>query len=168
MKKQLIKQSPNFADTILSVINALVIVMNTKGQIIHFNQACEKMTGYTFAEVEGKYVWDLFLIPAEIKPVQEQWSHILSGEYPNYYRNYWCDRQGNLHLIDWSSTVLLDEQGEINYIIGTGIDITESHERAERERLVNDIAQQIRSSLNLSEILDNTVNELRKFLIVIG
>lgn len=164
MKKQLIKQSPNFADTILSVINALVIVMNTKGQIIHFNQACEKMTGYTFAEVEGKYVWDLFLIPAEIKPVQEQWSHILSGEYPNYYRNYWCDRQGNLHLIDWSSTVLLDEQGEINYIIGTGIDITESHERAERERLVNDIAQQIRSSLNLSEILDNTVNELRKFL----
>ncbi|MGL5509207.1 MAG: GAF domain-containing protein, partial [Microcoleaceae cyanobacterium] len=131
---------------------------------MHFNQACEKITGYTFAEVEGKYVWDLFLIPAEIKPVQEQWANILSGEYPNYYRNYWCDRQGDLHLIDWSSTVLLDEKGEINYIIGTGIDVTESHERAEKEQLINDIAQQIRSSLNLSEILDNTVNELRKFL----
>ena len=60
---------------ILDTVGALVMVLDPDGKIVRFNRACEQSTGYSFEEVKGKYVWDLFLLPEEIddfKRVPEQ------------------------------------------------------------------------------------------------
>jgi len=41
-------------------------------------------------------------------------------------------RDGIRRLISWSNTALVDDQGAVEYVIGTGIDITE-RERAAQE-----------------------------------
>jgi signal transduction histidine kinase len=57
---------------------------------------------------------------------------LCAGHFPNQLDNHWRHRDGSLRLIAWSNTCLLDEQGAVRYVIGTGIDITE-RSRAQEE-----------------------------------
>jgi PAS domain-containing protein len=43
-----------FASAILETTEALIVVLDVQGLILRFNRACERTTGYTFAEVRGK------------------------------------------------------------------------------------------------------------------
>nr|WP_251957411.1 PAS domain-containing protein [Nostoc commune] len=38
----------------MDTTSALVIVLDSQGQIVRFNQACEQTTGYSFDEVRGR------------------------------------------------------------------------------------------------------------------
>jgi PAS domain S-box-containing protein len=128
-----LKKERNFVSTILDTADALVIVLDVEGHIVRFNRACERTTGYAFDEVRGKCVWDLFLTPAEIEPVKSTFDKLKAGEFPNQDENQWFTRDGQPRLIAWSNTVLLDKGGAVEYVVGTGIDITE-RKRAEEER----------------------------------
>src|ERR1700757_533291 len=60
-----LQEERNFVSTILDTVGALVVVLDDKGRILRFNPACVLITGYSMEEVQGKYVWDLFLAPDE-------------------------------------------------------------------------------------------------------
>ncbi|HAX76834.1 MAG TPA: hypothetical protein DCY88_13575 [Cyanobacteria bacterium UBA11372] len=128
-----LKQERNFISAILDTASALVLVLDPQGKIIRFNRACEQTTGYYFEEVMGRQFWDLFLIPEEIEPIKAVFASLISGNFPNEYENYWVTRDGRRRLIAWSNTVLLNQDGSIKYIIGTGIDRTQ---RKQAERLL--------------------------------
>ncbi|MDZ8053230.1 MAG: GAF domain-containing protein [Aulosira sp. ZfuVER01] len=119
----------NFISAVLDTVSALVIVLNPQGQIVRFNQACEQITGYSFDEVRDRYFWNLFLVPEEVEPVKAIFEKLRAGHItPNSqnYENYWKTKDGSLRLISWSNTILQDYEGSVEYLIGTGIDITES------------------------------------------
>jgi PAS domain S-box-containing protein len=122
-----------FASTVLDTVGALVVVLDREGRIVRFNQACESTTGYSFNEVRGKYVWELFLVPEEVEPVRAVFRELRSGQFPNQHENHWVTKDGTLGLIAWTNTALLDGEGAVEYVIGTGVDITE-RKRAEAER----------------------------------
>ncbi|BAT53837.1 multi-sensor hybrid histidine kinase [Nostoc sp. NIES-3756] len=124
----------NFISAVLDTVSALVLVINSKGQIVRFNQACEQVTGYSFDEVRDRYFWNLFLIPEEIAPVKAVFEQLRVGHITpdsHNYENYWRTKDGSLRLISWSNTILQDYDGSVEYIIGTGLDITE-RKRAEQ------------------------------------
>ncbi len=128
--EQDLQDERNFVSAILETAGALVLVLNREGGIVRFNRACEKATGYSFAEVEGRRIWDLVLPPEEAEAVLGVWRQLLEGGQPNEYQNHWLDREGRRRLIAWSNTVLASPDGSVQYIIATGIDITE-RKRAE-------------------------------------
>jgi two-component system, OmpR family, sensor histidine kinase VicK len=128
--KSKLEQERDFSAAILDTVGALVIVLNPQGEIIRFNNRCVQTTGYAFEEVRHKPFWDVFLTAEEVEPVKAAFSNLKAGQFPNTYENYWTTRWGELRLIAWSNTALLDSEGAVEYIIGTGIDITERH-RAE-------------------------------------
>ena len=83
----------------------------------------------------------------------------------------WFHRDGHLVWTEQQDTFVYSPTGEAIAIEGVIRDITKRHEtelalrqQAERERLVSAIAQRIRQSLNLEEILQTTVSEVRHFL----
>ncbi|MBW4569502.1 MAG: CHASE3 domain-containing protein [Tolypothrix carrinoi HA7290-LM1] len=115
----------NFISAILDTVSALVIVLDSQGQIIRFNQACEETTGYSFDEVRGRYFWNLFLLPEEMEPVKAVFQQLKNGEHLKEYENYWVTKNGTRRLIAWSNTILYDDRGAVEYIIGTGIDISD-------------------------------------------
>ncbi|HBL10522.1 MAG TPA: hypothetical protein DD379_03745, partial [Cyanobacteria bacterium UBA11162] len=96
-------------------------------------RACEQLTGYCFDHVKGQYVWDLCLIPEEVKSVKTILEQLGENQLRNEYENYWVAADGSQRLISWSNTVLLDHDSSVKYIIGIGIDITE-RKRAEEMR----------------------------------
>ncbi len=113
------------ASAILDTIGAVVCVMDIEGKIVLFNQASQKLTGYTEEEVLNQYPWDLFIMPAEIENVKDVFKRLTLGDFPNTNMNNWLTKSGDIRLISWSNTALSDNKGNITYVIATGIDITE-------------------------------------------
>ena len=115
----------NIISKVIDTTACLIVVLDSQGRIVRFNQACEKTTGYSTAEVINKHLWDLFLIPEEIEPVKTVFTQLKVEHFNSEYQNYWRTKNGDKRLIYWSNTVTLDGEGLVEYVIGTGIDITE-------------------------------------------
>jgi PAS domain S-box-containing protein len=149
-----LEQERDFTSTILDTAASLVIVLDPEGRIVRFNRNCELVTGYTFDRVRHKYFWDVLLPPEEIESVKNVFSNLKLGDFPNSYENYWVTNKGDRRSIAWSNTVLLDRDGTIEYIIGTGQDITESR-RSEKALKLSE--QKYRSVVdNVKEIIFQT------------
>lgn len=110
---------------VIDMAACLIVVLDREGRIVRFNQVCEKTTGYSFAEVENKFVWDLFLISEESNPVKTIFTQLNAEDGVSQYVNYWLTRNGEMRLINWSNTVIVDSYGLVEYVIATGIDITD-------------------------------------------
>ncbi|MEG4959294.1 MULTISPECIES: PAS domain S-box protein [unclassified Microcoleus] len=122
----------NFVSAILEIAGALVVVLDPQGQIVRFNRACEQMTDYSFSEVKGRYIWELFPNSDLAGQAKTGFESLKAGKFPQQYEGSWLSKDEQLRLIAWSDTALVDNLGEIEYIIKTGIDITQ-RKQAEEE-----------------------------------
>jgi PAS domain S-box-containing protein len=129
-----LKKERDFTAAVLNTVGSIVVVLDRDGKIVRFNRACEEASGYRFEEVQGRHVWD-FLIPQEqVEGVKKVFENLNAGMFPNKYDNYWLAKNGQRRLIAWANTVILTADGSVEYIIATGIDVTE-HRRAEEALL---------------------------------
>jgi len=130
----------NFASAILDIADALIVVLDRDGRVVRFNRACEELTGYSEQEVRGTGIWDLLLPPGEVEPVKAVFEQLRAGHFPNRFENHWVTRGGQQRLIAWSNTALLNPAGAVQYVIATGIDVTERRRaEEERERLLDEV-----------------------------
>ncbi|MBD2088718.1 response regulator [Microcoleus sp. FACHB-1515] len=136
-----LEQERDFTAAVLDTIAALVIVLDPQGRIVRFNRDCEQTTGYTFEEVRNKYVWEVFVPPSEVEMAKAAFADLQSGNFPSTHENRWRTRSNQTRLIAWASTALVDAERSIEYIIGTGIDITERRRVEQRLAAQYAIAQ---------------------------
>jgi PAS domain S-box-containing protein len=125
LTEKALQEERNVVSALLDTVGALVVVLNQQGEIVRFNRACEKTTGYLFEEVRNKHVWDLFVVPDELPRFKIVFDRLCTGQTVDNYESLWSTRDGTRRLISWSSTVLAGNDGGPEYIIATGIDITE-------------------------------------------
>jgi PAS domain S-box-containing protein len=123
--EEALQKERNVASAILDTVGALVVVLDPEGRIIRFNRACEQMTGYSFAEVHGKFIWDLFLDPAEVQRFKSSFRTLHADESAREHESSWVTRDGRQRIIAWSTTVLPAASEAASHIIASGIDITE-------------------------------------------
>jgi two-component system CheB/CheR fusion protein len=114
----------NFIAAILDAAkDLLVVVLDREGRIVHFNRVCQELTGYSFDDVKGRYIWDFLLVPEETASVRATFQALAAGT-PNQRENYWVAKNGRHLLISWSNSTVNSDSGVEN-VIGTGIDVTE-------------------------------------------
>ncbi len=106
-------------------MGALVVVLDSEGRILRFNPACELTTGYSLEKVQGKCIWDLLLPAPEIDRFRTIFETLRTDLLSQDYQSSWITRHGDQRLIAWTSTLLPGNGETSNYIIATGIDITE-------------------------------------------
>jgi PAS domain S-box-containing protein len=123
--EETLNQERNFISAVLDTASALVIVLDSQGQIVRFNKACEQITGYSFDEVRGRYFWNLFLLPEEVESAKAVFEQLVTGRGFLEHENYWVMKDGSHRLIAWSNTFLKDYEGSVEYIVSTGTDITD-------------------------------------------
>jgi PAS domain S-box-containing protein len=150
-----LRRERDFSSTILDVAGALVVVLDPQGRIVRFNRCCEQTTGYTFREVQGRPFWDLFIVPEELDAVRGEFGRLRGGDFPSQLENYWLTRDGSKRRIAWSNTALTDAAGAVEYVIGTGLDITEQRRAKEALRESEALSRSIiDSSRDCIKILD--------------
>jgi PAS domain S-box-containing protein len=167
-----LKQERDFTVAVLDTAAALVVVLDPEGKIIRFNRECERVTGYYYEEVHNQNFWKIFLLPEDAPSVRKNLAKVVTPPSSSTsYENYWITKKGERRLISWSTTSLLSPDGKIDFVIATGLDITDRKQVEEEVRLQNwrslvfsQITLRIRQSLNINEILSTTVDEVRRFL----
>ena len=169
--QQKINEQNDFLSTILEVQSGLVILLDPEGKIVRFNKACERLTGYKEEEVKGKTVWELFLDKNKEK-VKSVFTQLKNKDYPNKSENYWLTKTGEKRQISWANNVILDDKGEIKYIVGTGIDISDRIEQEEKLKEQKAYFEQLfNNSPEAIVLLDNKHRVLKankKFEVLFG
>ena len=131
-------------DAVLDAAASLIVVLDERGRLVRWNRACEELLGYTAAELEGpEALFDL--IPADERHLAEEALRDLrAGQSPVRAEFNWRTRDGDLRLIAWSTTALIDTDGRVTYMVGTGIDVTDTRqveaERAAAETRLRHVA----------------------------
>ncbi|MGK7948310.1 MAG: PAS domain S-box protein [Xenococcaceae cyanobacterium] len=166
-----LKQERDFSNAIINTVGALIAVLDRQGTIMNFNRTCEQITGYSFQEVRGKQIWEFLIAPEEKEAVRAVFRRLIAGQIPNNYNNYWVTKDGSRRLISWSNTALFNNRGNVEFIITTGIDITEQQKvwhklehQYRQTKLLAEITHKIRMSIDLQEILQTTVTEIQHLL----
>jgi PAS domain S-box-containing protein len=124
-RTEALSEEQKFISAVLDTTNALVVVCDPEGNIERFNNACQEITGYAFAEVKGKPVWELLLPPEQAVAYKAGLEQFKKGEQFDRHENFWITKQGSRRLIEWSHTALFNPKDAIVHIVATGTDITE-------------------------------------------
>ena len=77
-------------------------------------------------------------------------------EFPLQRENAWVAKDGSHRLIAWSNTVLRDDRGHIEYIVATGIDITERRLAEEAHRATTEQLRALSARLSAAREEEGT------------
>jgi len=143
--REALERERDVSATIVDMVDALIIVLDRDGRIVYFNPACEKITGLNFAEVFEQSPLD-HIVPlgdtaAEKAAFKQMWTSHAPGKFEGHVVNCFRER----HLIAWSTTVERDVTGEVEYVIYTGMDITQTRQL---EEMLEGLIQKWRDTLD--------------------
>jgi PAS domain S-box-containing protein len=116
---------------VVNTSGALVVVRDAQGIVRLFNPACERSSGWRAEEVLGRDFRE-FLRRADGAPVELQAAP--ADSIPIQQSGDWLARDGSVRSYIWSSTWLRRADGEVEYVVSTGMDVTEL--RGAEERLL--------------------------------
>ncbi len=119
-----------FSQSILQNIPSGIITINTKGAITMVNQAAERLLGCSKDELFGSYVEDLFGLPDGIpSPLL---ATLKDGEGHVREEVQIRTKGGKLVPVGFSTSLLMDEKGEVRGAIGILRDISRIKEMERR------------------------------------
>lgn len=124
----------NFAAAVLETAGTLTVVADSQGRILRFNRACEELTGRDSAELEGKVLWEALVPAEEADELRFLLCALGRGERCRAaHEGHWTTHTGERRLISWTYTTFTNEEPVARYVIGSGLDITDTR-KSERER----------------------------------
>jgi diguanylate cyclase (GGDEF)-like protein/PAS domain S-box-containing protein len=125
-------------DAVLDAATSLIVVADPVGSLVRWNRACEQLSGYSASDFEAE--GGLFdLVPREERAiVVAAFEALKAGESPVRIEFHWRTREGELRLIEWSNTALIDADGAVTHVVGTGVDVTETRQWAAERTAVEE------------------------------
>jgi PAS domain S-box-containing protein len=135
--RDLIKE-PDFITAVLEACGALVLVFDTAGRIVFCNRECELVTGYSRAELTGKVFFDVLVSPDGREQSRKRLERGITSRAASAFENEWIAKSGEPRRISFSNVPMLKENGDVEYYIVTGVDVTDRY-RAGQELLKSEI-----------------------------
>ncbi len=144
------RKAENYSEKLISLANAMIMVLDQDGKVIVFNEMAEKITGYKKNEVIGRSWFDLAIPSSQFPDMWKLFDEFkkqgksISGDFKNPI----LTKNGDKRIIEWRNSDLKDN----DKIVGTisfGIDITERL-KAEESLQIND--ERFRAAQTLSKV----------------
>jgi PAS domain S-box-containing protein len=111
---------------LVDTVQTLVCVLDREGRIVRFNGACERATGFIAGEVIGRLAADTVIPPEELESFLMLMDRIRDTRASSPEQGHWVTRDGGRRVVAWANRPLLDEDGEVRYIVTSGLDVTDS------------------------------------------
>lgn len=144
----------------LDALQALVVVLDSDGRILRWNRACSDLTGYALEEVRGRPFRTAPLVSGDSVSLQQRLHHMAKGELPRRFESWCTTKRGIRRRIAWSCTSSSGAAGELEQVVVSGIDRTETWstpsdlERNRRdEHILADVGSILTRSLDSEEAL---------------
>ncbi len=136
--------------TLLETISVPILVIDTAGHIVRFNPVCERISGYTFAELAGRSLPKELLLPEEhvLGLLKEASGSSFQDSFQDTHETLWTSQDGRLHRIAWTATALTDPSGEVDFVVATGIDVTERRRLdCMKDEFISTVSHELRTPL---------------------
>jgi PAS domain S-box-containing protein len=158
-----LQKERDFIDAVLQTAGALVLVLDSRGLIVRVNRAVQDITGYGPEELTGQPVWDAIAAPADAASVKAVFDDLRAGQFPNEHENRIVAKDGSERLIVWSNTALLDAAGSVEFVIGTGMDVTEQRRVDEYQALSARLVEQLNRPGEWLAVIQSVARLIREF-----
>jgi PAS domain-containing protein len=150
------------SEEVLNTVDALVLMLDSHGQIVRMNAASQQTSGFSLAEGRGRPIWNVLAAPEEAESFHATLKRLVnaaasdgipfaSGSAPlasNADRvDHECElltKHAQRRRIAWSFRTMRSADGKMQSIIATGIDITAQREAEEKARRVEQEAANAR------------------------
>ena len=139
----------NFVTGILNTTDALVVVLDPAGRIVSLNRACERLSGYTNEESRDLPVWDFARSPDQAEGLRVLFEAVKVDNFPRRRENEWLLRDGGRRLIAWSDTAMLNSSGGVDFVIASGVDVTDQRLAERQTRLLGTALEAARVTLQI-------------------
>jgi len=143
----------------------------------YISPGCEQIFGYTIADlITNPMGWSSQVHPDDLESlILPSLDIIFAEESTQFEYRYYHKQDNSLRWILVHFTSRYDASGDCWIVTQVHIDITDRkqgeqertrlvHQQAERERLISTITNRVRCSLDIPNILNTTVAEVRQFL----
>jgi diguanylate cyclase (GGDEF)-like protein/PAS domain S-box-containing protein len=151
-----ILQEKERAESFLDMAGALIVAVDTTGRITMLNRRGGEILGYPETELVGKNWFDI-AVPSDYRDLAIEAFHDFiagtGGTLPVHADLRVLDSQGQVHILDWTSSLLHDEQGNIVGALISGKDVTERR-RLEEELKVMATTDSLTGLSNRRHFLD--------------
>jgi PAS domain S-box-containing protein len=148
-----LREERDFREQILQTAEALILVLDTSGQILRMNAKAQAVSGYTEEEARGRKTYEI-LLPDRLTGLGQAFvEHFVRGGIPTPPPGWqipadvlFCDgmqseglieapirvRDGGERRIAWRVALLRQEEAGRGFIICVGLDVTEQRALEER------------------------------------
>jgi PAS domain S-box-containing protein len=157
-----LKREKEFSESILEVVNALVVGVDNRGDIFLFNKTAETVTGYTKEEIIGRNWFKTFL-PSRTESKVFLYLKTGKGPHPVHREGYILTKSGEKRFISWNNTLIKDNEGEVISVFAIGEDITEEKRSQQVIESLNKTTLKIQNLTDSDAILSAIGDELEKF-----
>jgi two-component system sensor histidine kinase/response regulator len=123
------------AEHLLETAPALVVGLDRVGSVEIFNQAAERITGYTRAELKGQNWFDVICPRERFPQAWAAFERLEGGDLPCSYENPILTKTGEVRYVLWQNEIVREE-GRVTGTISFGLDITERRQTEELLRLI--------------------------------
>lgn len=148
------------------------VLPNPSWTTIFVSDAIEKMTGYRpQAFLDDAQLWHKILHHEDLPRIRHIINQAISRRQAYAFEARIVCADGQIRWVYERGQGMWDPWGNLLYLDGALVDLTDRKQKEEilqrqvqRDRLLTTLTQRIRESLNLEEILDRTVREVRHSL----
>ena len=139
----------DFVSAILDTAPSLIMVLDSQGQIVRFNRACEELAGVAMSEVAGRAFWEVpFVLDDDRAEIREGIPKLAASIEPVKLDRTWVDKNGAKHVIAWTIMALRGQSGQTSYLIGLGADVTLSRELERlKSQFISMVSHELRTPL---------------------
>ncbi|MBW4579836.1 MAG: PAS domain-containing protein [Tildeniella nuda ZEHNDER 1965/U140] len=173
-----LQHTRKFLESVLKTLPVAVIAKEAKElRYVLWNPAAEEVLGATAKDMMGKNAYDCLPLD-QAETLIEHDRQVLKSKRIVDIPETLVPINSEPRILHTKKTAVFDEEGKPQYLLAITEDITERKQAeaalrqseaqlralAQREELLNRVANQIRSSLDLDTILQTTVHEVRNLL----
>ena len=133
-------QQQTLAQSVLELIDAFVVTLDSEGRIQQTNASLQKLTGFRTDEIEGRFFWDVFGTPDQVELIRTLFRKVQNARGPMELETHLLDKSGQKHRVCWTVKPL--SEGDCQQILLCGVDQTELVQLKEEFRKVYHRSQQ--------------------------
>jgi PAS domain S-box-containing protein len=144
----------------------IMVVLNTDGTVARVNERGCDLLGYERSELVGSDWFDL-AVPETIQ-----------GEITDVFSAFWSEdkatiqtnvnaietKDGEQIIVEWHTTALRDQEGDVTVVLSSGSDITERKDREQNLTALHDVADDLTTSTSVEEVCERTIDAAEEVL----
>ena len=131
-----LRASRDFIGEVLDSLDAVVLVLDGDGRLVHVNRAAERLAGRSQAVLSGTEAWTVFM-PDE-RPTAARHAFLPATEDRRWEAAFRA-ADGTVRTLSWSTRAVREEDGSTTMTVASGIDITDQRSADRRLRACLDV-----------------------------